>query len=301
MDYEKKYKEAFARAKGMYEGRDDAELAAYIFPELAESEDERIRRKMIEHFKSKTKETWCNMPVKGIIAYLEKQKEQKPISQEDFDKAKHEALWGEQKPAEWSEKHIAGIFEKVGLAKIVREQGNDDLTNALQDAMLELSKVGNIEWSEEDEEMIERLIRHTQKEFDELCNDRYGHQEIISDLKESCLERMNWLENRLKSLRPQPKQEKSDYITPHKQFFKWIYDRLVSVHKENPDADYMISFKKRIEELSFDNPSWEPSEDEERLIKTSISFLKDFADKGYENAVECIDWLKAKLNGNTCK
>ena len=34
---------------------------------------------------------------------LQKQKEQKPISQEDFDKAKHEALWGEQKPAEWGE------------------------------------------------------------------------------------------------------------------------------------------------------------------------------------------------------
>jgi len=43
------------------------------------------------------------------------------------------------------------------------------------------------------------------------------------------------------------------------------------------------------------------SEDEERLINTSISFLKDFADKGYENAVECIDWLKSKLNGNSGK
>ena len=32
--------------------------------------------------------------------------------------------------------------------------------------------------------------------------------------------------------------------------------------------------------------------DEERLIETTISFLKDFADEGYENAVECIDWLK---------
>jgi len=44
---------------------------------------------------------------------------------------------------------------------------------------------------------------------------------------------------------------------------------------------------------------WKPSEDEERLINTSVSFLKDFADKGYENAVECIDWLKSKLNGNS--
>lgn len=36
------------------------------------------------------------------------------------------------------------------------------------------------------------------------------------------------------------------------------------------------------------------SEEDERLTNTTIAFLKDFADKGYENAVECIDWLKAR-------
>lgn len=137
MDYEKKYNEALERAKAAIDVAADRDLvkgvAITIFPELRESEDERIinqlitlvnstgevlliptnkeelvawlnkckeslhisetckenadsftdederiRRKMIEHFKSKTKETWCNMPVKSIISYLEKQKEQKP-------------------------------------------------------------------------------------------------------------------------------------------------------------------------------------------------------------------------------
>lgn len=32
--------------------------------------------------------------------------------------------------------------------------------------------------------------------------------------------------------------------------------------------------------------------DDERLRKTAISFLKDFAEQGYENASECIDWLE---------
>lgn len=31
---------------------------------------------------------------------------------------------------------------------------------------------------------------------------------------------------------------------------------------------------------------------DERLRKTTIDFLKEYADKGYENAVECIDWLE---------
>lgn len=34
------------------------------------------------------------------------------------------------------------------------------------------------------------------------------------------------------------------------------------------------------------------NKDDERLRKTTIAFLKDFAEQGYENATECIDWLK---------
>lgn len=34
------------------------------------------------------------------------------------------------------------------------------------------------------------------------------------------------------------------------------------------------------------------SKDDERLRKTTIAFLKDYADQGYENAVECIDWIE---------
>ena len=33
-------------------------------------------------------------------------------------------------------------------------------------------------------------------------------------------------------------------------------------------------------------------DEDERLRETTIAFLKEYADKGYENAVECIDWLK---------
>lgn len=39
-------------------------------------------------------------------------------------------------------------------------------------------------------------------------------------------------------------------------------------------------------------PELKRSEDEKRLRKTAIAFLKDFAEQGYENAVECIDWLE---------
>ena len=40
------------------------------------------------------------------------------------------------------------------------------------------------------------------------------------------------------------------------------------------------------------------NKDDERLRKTAIAFLKDFAEQGYENAVECIDWLEKQGEPN---
>ena len=174
----------------------------------------------------------------------------------------------EQKPA-WSEKYIADVFEKVGLAKIVREQSNDALTNALQSAMIELSKVmpqSSHAWSEEDEliinkilcfcndfersfensplsrkeikedvkkidnwlkslknriqpkqewsqndiDMIDWLIRCCEKEHEELCNDKYGHQDIVSDLKRDCRKKWDWLESLKNRVAPQKQWKPSE-------------------------------------------------------------------------------------------
>ena len=46
----------------------------YVFPELKESEDERIRKHLLEYFNSFTSDTFHNgMSVKDILAWLEKQ------------------------------------------------------------------------------------------------------------------------------------------------------------------------------------------------------------------------------------
>ena len=71
----------------------------------------------------------------------------------------------------------------------------------------------------------------------------------------------------LKSLRSQPRAKTNDYITPHKKFFKWIYNRLIDVHGENPNVDYMQSFKKRIDNLQFDEPRWKPSVDQMKALR----------------------------------
>lgn len=72
MDYEKKYKEALERARLMAVLPTDKAMLEDIFPELAESEDEKIRKAIIHHILYETKldaateHSW--------VAYLEKQK-----------------------------------------------------------------------------------------------------------------------------------------------------------------------------------------------------------------------------------
>lgn len=71
MDYEKKYMEALERAKKLHSeptGGTERIVCEQIFPELAESEDERIRKEILDYLVSRGfSNEW--------IAWLEKQGE----------------------------------------------------------------------------------------------------------------------------------------------------------------------------------------------------------------------------------
>ena len=149
--------------------------------------------------------------------------------------AEHYFNLGKQAGAEW----MAEKFVKVDGSPL------DWFNNRFKSLRPQLRQ----EWSEEDEDMLNSCI----SSIEEAKENRYAYNETDGDT--SYDQEISWL----KSLRPQPKAEKSDYITPHKEFFKWIYDRLINVHKEDPNVDYMISFKQRIEELPLNEPQWKPS------------------------------------------
>lgn len=86
MDYKKKYENALEWARQVINGecgfiRKDVEE---VFPELKESEDERIRKGMLQGFKDYGEPEyvwWAGVKVKECIAWLEKQDEQKELSQ----------------------------------------------------------------------------------------------------------------------------------------------------------------------------------------------------------------------------
>lgn len=78
MDYEKAYKEALEKAKELaIDGYLDAVAVNNIFPELAECEDEKMRKKLIHIVSNQNTPKWYGLEVKNVIAWLEKQGEQK--------------------------------------------------------------------------------------------------------------------------------------------------------------------------------------------------------------------------------
>lgn len=74
MNYEEKYNNALERAMNLFVTNNVSALViGEIFPELAESEDERIRKSLIKAFGTIGKRDWGGLIVRDILAWLEKQ------------------------------------------------------------------------------------------------------------------------------------------------------------------------------------------------------------------------------------
>lgn len=100
VDYEKKYKEAIVKLKEHFTPTSDGIVADNIsrgqiedmFPELVESEDERIRKALIEYFTTSDNNTYyavCGVDTKKILAWLERQSKQNPFDKDEDEKMLH--------------------------------------------------------------------------------------------------------------------------------------------------------------------------------------------------------------------
>lgn len=156
-----------------------------------ESEDERIRKRIIAYLKA------CTLHkdiVDEFVSYLEKQKEQKPI---DIDFV-----------SDWLRKHIKTYVnsEYNEFHKTVEYDGSINIERLIEDLKKAIeqrpfARENNFvsepaEWSDEDEGMLNCIIAT-------LCEESHGGREANDKM-------VVWLENRLKILRPQPKQEWSE-------------------------------------------------------------------------------------------
>lgn len=199
-----RYEEALERAK---KGLPIDE----VFPELKESEDERIRKMLIEQMERWKKAAEDNnLDVKdasAAIAYLEKQKEQKPEScdcsrdEESYTNGIHHVLMNpeaygliKQKPAEWSEEDELMRTAVIQTLKMFGGRGTTEMQiDWLKSLPERFSLKPQQEWSEEDNNALVL--------FHELIS--FGYTERFCDAQ-TAEDMRRWLNERLKSTRPQP-------------------------------------------------------------------------------------------------
>ena len=84
-----------------------------------------------------------------------------------------------------------------------------------------------------------------------------------------------------------PAGDSEDYA----KWLAWVENQVGKDKLIRELGEYKVKYMQEVLEKHIDNMN---NKDDERLRNTTIAFLKDFADKGYENAVECIDWLENK-------
>lgn len=257
MDYKAKYEEALDRAKSFQE-KYGGDYAGFIFPELAESEDERIRQQieqaLIEHDWGVT----YLVSKEDCLAWLERQKgpqltEEVKEWKKDLDRLLKER-YGQnskvatatldsekQKEQDWNKKPCLTCDE---YDKGYKQGYTEGCTTGYNKAILEQPKQ---EWSEEDEDNLKAIIR------------------IIEDNDSDWKELTDWL----KSLRTQPKRDGGDDY--NKGYIKGRADAI----KEFDDI-----------------PHWKPSEEQMNSLNYGINALDE---EGYDASASEIKELYEQL------
>lgn len=187
MDYEKAYKEALERAKEINNERkaQPFDVMTRVFSELREeSEDEKIRKEIIYHIQN-CDDTIDEVTEKRMVAWLEKQGEQKSINDTDeeiVNAVKDTSVLDlvEPKPT-WSRE------DEQNLNAALSYIDDEYLRRWLKDVIY--NKYENPVWSEEDELMLLSTIQSL-----ELTN---GAAQI----------KIDWLKSLKERVKPQWKPE----------------------------------------------------------------------------------------------
>ena len=187
MDYEKKYKKALEKARGaLNDGTISNNTIAYIqdiFPELKESEDERIRKELLNAFQEADGSLYMVLTPhrrESFISWLEKQEVQKEdVYSKEF--------WGEIRKnlsdflQEFCERGINTNFDKwtksdcvnwlLWVEKQCEQKPTDEEIKTLLRTEYEkgradaIAEMQNPAWSEEDEEFLRRAINATKDAY----------------------------------------------------------------------------------------------------------------------------------------
>jgi hypothetical protein len=250
----KRYDEALERANELYDEH-ERDIALLIFPELKESEGEKIRKALIKLVK-KAGEGYENVidgvSIENAISWLEKQGEQQDINPSEYiNDMEGNGCYlknATQKPADkvepkfkvkfaGSEYNVLGVRDIAGVTFYVIEDEPNHIDYILPNTCEIVSQ--KPAWSEEDKNML---------------------QSILDEYKSMQIEKRTWLKS-LKD-RIQPKQEWSE---EDEKIIIQIKDA-VENYFPTPVADKIKSWLKSLKERY----TWKPSDEQMDALLVKI-------------------------------
>ena len=236
MDYEQTYNEALWKAKELRNGFEgynaNVAIIEQIFPELRESEDERIRMELFRMIELLIPDRLCNAYVstkdrQRYLAWLEKQKEKTPRQRFKEAREKYSVTWKQeekqkkQKPALEQTLEAYKISDERATAKMDgRIEGRQDVINNPEEYGLQKPA----EWSEEDEKMMDSIINELGQHY-KTCTSRDCPSASYSF--KAYQKEIDWL----KSLRPswKPSEEQMEALKECgwcKRVLRELYEQL---------------------------------------------------------------------------
>lgn len=236
--------EAIERVKARFDkwvlDEEDLEALRALGLVPIESEDERIRKDIIHYILYKA-DGVSEEQEQAWIAYLEKENEQKPL--EEFVKEVTK--------------------DKESAIKFLKSAGIMDENGELAEMYCSEQKPV---WSEEDEEMLEDI------KFNFVYN-----KEKMTD---ALIAQYNRFFDKIKSLKPQPRQEWSEEDEAAFGDLMWCIEQArKSAKDENDMGNIWFAenwLKKKLKSLR-PHPHWKPSEEQMELLNKVYHYL--FADK----------------------
>ena len=154
--YEQAYKNALERAKKMCATPTDKATMEYIFPELSESEDERIRKWLYDYFSRIGEKNWIlnrEVTLEQVLAWLEEQKDKnclacdqhlkgylagRKVTEEEKQKESIRKFTVEELLDEYDKGYAQGKLEGVtdGYNKAMKEMEQKELENTSASTMI---------------------------------------------------------------------------------------------------------------------------------------------------------------------
>lgn len=301
MDYKEKYNNLLGRLKALVSVQPEVTKGCFLkqFPELKESEDERIRKSLLAYLKGESKK----LDTKKWIDWLERQGEQKPVEdqQKEIDYAYRRGLADcrkafntEPSETDFIRKEIYDIIAALPLS--------DKRTGML--LWLESQKLNTATNKQKPVEPTD--LRTWKYIVDDVLTEREGIGQYIdtpwtTEVAEKLQKRFGNIEQKPVEAKP----HLPDGSIPYDRGFEEAQEYLSKRGFDVPwnDCDVYVD-ERHITQTVANVLTWadehpkqkfEWSEEDEHRIKDTIYFLET-AKKHYASTIEldaCIDWLKS--------